>query len=86
MCLEKKKKSELCNKSNVVYSYTCKKCPEINKYTGETSQNFYTQDLEHQDKINKNSWMHSHQQEKHKGAEPDFEMKVERMYKDPLTH
>ena len=83
MCLEKK--SELCNKSNVVYSYTCKKCPEINKYTGETSRNFYTRDLEHRDKKNKNSWMHSHQQEKHEGAEPDFEMKVERMYKDPLS-
>ena len=26
--------------------------------------------------------MRSHQQEKHEGADPDFEMKVERMYKD----
>ena len=83
MCLEKK--SELCNKSNVVYSYTCKKCPETNKYTGETSRNFYTRDLEHRDKKNKNSWMHSHQQEKHEGTDPDFEIKVERMYKDPLS-
>ena len=68
-----------------LYSYTCKKCPDINKYTGETSRNLYTRDLEHRDNKNKNSWMHSHQQEKHEGAEPDFKMKVERIYKDPLS-
>ena len=83
MCLEKK--SELCHKANVVYSYTCKECPEVNKYTGETNRNFYTRDQEHRDRRNLNSWMRSHQTEKHQGAEPDFKMKVERVFKDPLS-
>ena len=83
MCLEKK--SELCHKANVVYSYTCKECLEVNKYTGETNRNFYTRDQEHRDRRNINSWMRSHQTEKHQGAKPDFKMKVERVFKDPLS-
>ena len=83
MCLDKK--SELCHKSNVVYSYTCNECPEVTKYTGETSRNFFTRDQEHRDRRNLNSWMHSHQKEKHQGKDPDFKMKIERSYKDPLS-
>ena len=37
-------KSELCHKPYIVYSYTCEECPEVNKYTGETSRNFYTRE------------------------------------------
>jgi len=33
MCLESK--FELSHKSNLAYSYTCKVCPEVNKYTVE---------------------------------------------------
>lgn len=29
--------------------------------------------------------MRSHQTEKHQGAKPDFKMKVERVFKDPLS-
>ena len=83
MCLENK--SELCHKPNIVYSYTCKDCPEVNKYTGETSRNFYTRDQEHRDPKNPKSWMLSHQNEEHQGTTPNYKMKVEKVFKDPLS-
>ena len=67
------------------YSYTCKECPEVNKYTGETNRNFYTRDQEHRDKKNLKSWMRSHQNEKHEGNSPEYKMKVEKVFKDPLS-
>ena len=63
----------------IVYSYLFS---EVNKYTGETHRNFYTRNQEHTDRRNLNLWMRSHQTEKHQG---DFKMKVERVFKDPLS-
>ena len=83
MCLENK--SKLCHKPNVVYSNTCKECPEVNKYARETTRNFYTPDQEHWDQKNLKSWMHSHQNEEHQGTTWDYKMKVEKVFKDPLS-
>ena len=42
--------------------------------------NYFTK---RRDKKNLNSWMHSHQ--KHEGNSPEYKMKVEKVFKDPLS-
>ena len=81
-----KQGGKLCHKTNVAYKYECnidKSC-----YIGETSRNFYTRNLEHQDKFNKkkqDSFIYQHQLEVHGGAEPDFKIKVLKSFKDPMS-
>ena len=48
-------------------------------YIGETSRNLYTRGLEHQDKFEKrkpDSFMHNHQEERHPGDQPDYNVSV----------
>ena len=70
-------------KMNVVNEYEC----ELGNYTyvGETSRNFYSRNLEHQEKCNKEkpeSFIHDHQQLMHHGQTPKMNVKVVRSFKD----
>ena len=75
-----------CHKMNIVYQYECNQDKSV--YIGETSRNFYSRNLEHQDKLNKKkaeSFIHQHQLEAHGGSEPDFNVKVVKSFKDPMS-
>ena len=76
----------LCHKSNIAYKYECNE--DGAQYIGETSRNFYSRDREHVDKYHKqkeDSFMKNHQAEKHNGADADFNFKVLKSFKDPLS-
>ena len=75
-----------CRKSNITYKYVCNKCSAT--YIGETSRNLYTRGLEHQDKFEKrkpDSFMYNHQEERHPGDQPDYNVSVVGSYRDPLS-
>ena len=79
-----------CLKSNVQYSIRCGTCPDEapTVYLGETSRNLYTRAKEHQQKRKSksaDSFMASHQAEKHKGERVNFKAKVEKSFQDCLT-
>ena len=79
-----------CRKSNVLYEFTCKLCPEDNKsvYLGETNQNLYTRGREHRRNYEKkevHSFMSRHQQECHFGADAKFDAKVLASFHDCLS-
>ena len=69
----------------------CKLCPESDPttYIGETSRNLYTRAKEHVDKCEgrnkEDSFMWTHQEEKHNGAEPDFKASVTHSFRDCLS-
>ena len=79
-----------CRKSNVVYQYSCQRCPEDRPsvYIGETARNLYTRGREHSRNFNKKeteSFIGKHQQEKHNGMDPDFKAKVMYSFQDTLS-
>ena len=80
---------KMCHMNNVAYHLKCKPCELLNtKYLGESARNLYTRGGEHVkkcDKKDQNSFMYKHQQEYHNGEDPDFEMKVLKSFKDPLS-
>ena len=82
---------KLCHKCNVCYRIKCLMYENENEnavYFGKTNRNLYTRGKEHESKMIKkdeNSFMHKHQMEKHNGAPAQFEMKVLKSCKDPLT-
>ena len=75
-----------CHKKNVVYEYEC----ELDNYTyvGETSRNFYSRNIEHQNKFKNeknDSFIYDHQQLMHHGQDPSMNVKVVRSFKDALS-
>ena len=75
-----------CHKMNVAYQYEC--IIDKSAYNGETARNFYTRNLEHTDKFVKkkpDSFMYQHQLEAHGGSEPDFNVKILKSFKDPMS-
>ena len=76
----------LCHKMNVAYEYECNLDKSV--YIGETARNFYSRNLEHTEKFLKkkpDSFMYQHQVEAHGGNEPDFNVKVLKSFKDPMS-
>ena len=77
---------KLCHKMNVAYQYECNIDKSV--YIGETARNFYTRNLEHKDIFSKkkvDSFMYQHQVEVHGGNDPDFNVKVLKSFKDPMS-
>ena len=79
-----------CRKSNVVYEYRCKLCPEDSQavYYGETARNLFTRGREHTRNYNKReneSFQVKHQQERHHGVDPEFDARVLYRFKDCLS-
>ena len=83
-----------CRRNNIQYEMECKLCPvsELTVYVGETARNLYTRAGEHlavyRGKLNgakKESFIYTHQQEKHRGAPPNFTAKVTKSFGDCLT-
>ena len=74
-----------CRTNNITYTLTCKQCKDI--YIGETSRNAFTRGKEHETQMNrkdKNSIILRHQQLKHPGDTPSFEMKITGTYRSAL--
>ena len=66
----------------------CKECPNGSVYTGETNRNLYTRAKEHEYKYEKkhsDSFIYNHQREKHENKDPNFNVKVVKSFKDPLS-
>ena len=76
-----------CHAGNVCYDIKCKTCEDA-VYYGESHRNLYTRGKEHMNKLRRkeeNSFMYKHQVEKHGGTDVDFQMKVVKKFKDPLS-
>ena len=76
-----------CHVSNVCYDIKCRPCEDA-VYFGETNRNMYTRSREHQEKLRRkeeSSFMHKHQVEKHNGEQVEFQMRMLRSFKDPLS-
>ena len=76
-----------CHLCNVAYTIKCKPCQD-SVYFGESHRNLYTRGKEHVGKLvrkDASSFMHRHQVEKHGGAPAEFEMRVVRGFKDPMS-
>ena len=76
----------MCHKNSICYEVKCKVCE--NSYFGETSRNLYTRGREHVKKLEKkdvSSFMQKHQNEVHNGEPVQFEMRVVKSFKDPLS-
>ena len=89
-CTVCKSGGKMCHKNNVDYHFKCKPCGETldTKYLGESARNLYTRAGEHMKKYDRkdpNSFIFKHQKEYHNGEAPNFEMKVVKSCKDPLT-
>ena len=85
-CLMCQHRGRGCHKMNIVYQYKCNQDESV--YIGETSRNFYSRNLEHQDKYDKKkaeSFLYQHQLEAHGGAEPDVNVKVLKSFRDPMS-
>ena len=79
--------SKLCHKGNVCYTIKCKMCQDA-VYYGESHRNLYTRGKEHEKKFERkeeSSFMYRHQQEKHNSNPVEYEMKVVRSFRDPLS-
>ena len=82
--------SKLCQKTNICYKYSCK-YPDCEAfYLGESSKNLMTRDSWHQTKYNskklqKESFMYQHQQDKHEGQPASFKMEVLHSFSDCLS-
>ena len=80
-----------CRKSNVVYRLDCNLCPEDQcTYVGETSRNLYARAREHVNKYmsrktRAESFITTHQDDKHSGLPADFTAKVVESFKDFLS-
>ena len=89
-CKEERGGGGQCRKTNIQYSMDCRLCPESDPttYIGETSRNLYTRAKEHVDKCEtrkEDSFMWTHQEEKHNGAEADFKASVTHSFRDCLS-
>ena len=76
-----------CHVSGVSYTIKCKPCQD-SVYYGESHRNLYSRAKEHLRKLDKkeeSSFMHKHQVEKHNGEPANFQMRVFRSFKDPLS-
>ena len=74
----------------MVYEYACQLCPEdrTSVYIGETARNLYTRGREHTrnyERREAESFVSKHQQEKHRGMDPDFKTKVVYSFQDCLS-
>ena len=81
-----------CRRSNVLYRMDCGLCEEEGRctYVGETSRNLYTRAREHMNKYlsrktREESFIHTHQNERHTGLPAHFEAKVVGNFKDCLS-
>ena len=81
-----------CRKSNALYRLSCCLCPEEEGcvYVGETARNLYTRAREHMNKYQSNktrseSFITTHQDEKHTGLPPNFKAEVLETFKDCLS-
>ena len=76
-----------CHDCNVCYDIRCKPCQDA-VYFGESHRNLYTRGKEHENKLRRreeSSFMHKHQMEKHNGEQVEYEMRVLKKFKDPLS-
>lgn len=76
-----------CHTNNVCYDIKCMPCEDA-IYYGESHRNLYSRGKEHEAKMRRkdeNSFMHRHQMEKHEGAPGNFQMRVVKTFKDPLS-
>ena len=79
--------SKLCHVCNVCYTIKCKPCEDA-VYFGESHRNLYSRGQEHIKKLEKkeeSSFMFRHQMEKHGSNPVEFEMKVVKTFRDPLS-
>ena len=79
-----------CEGCGINYKIECQLCPEGGRgvYIGETSRNLYTRSKEHLKNYEArmpSSFILTHQNSKHGGAEPDFRATVTARTKDCLT-
>ena len=68
--------------------YKCHVCEEDVVYIGETSRNLYSRGIEHlslYEKDSPKSFLHNHQVEQHNSEPADFDVKVIKSFKDPLS-
>ena len=73
--------------SGICYDIKCKACQDA-IYFGESHRNLYTRGKEHENKLRRkeeNSFMLKHQQERHNGDPVEFQMKVIKSFRDPLS-
>ena len=78
----------MCHKHNVCYQYKCNSCDDDVVYIGETSRNLYSRGLEHNNlyaKESPKSFLYNHQVEHHNSEPADFDVKVIKSFKDPLS-
>ena len=78
----------MCHKHNICYKYKCNICEEDVVYIGETSRNLYSRGMEHSslyEKESPKSFLHNHQVEQHNSEPADFDVKVIKSVKDPLS-
>ena len=78
----------MCHKHNICYKYKCNVCEEDVVYIGETSRNLYSRGIEHlslYEKDSPKSFLHNHQVEQHNSEPADFDVKVIKSFKDPLS-
>ena len=76
-----------CHVSGICYDIKCKSCQDA-VYYGESHRNLYTRGKEHDNKLRRkeeSSFMFKHQIERHSGDPVEFEMRVVRSFKDPLS-
>ena len=81
-----------CRRSNGLYKMDCCLCEEEERctYVGETSRNLYTRVQEHMSKYQSrktraDSFIHTHQNERHAGQPAEFEAKLIGSFKDCLS-
>ena len=74
--------AKVCRKNKILYEAKCLKCPD-SKYVGESDRNLFTRGREHQ--LNKSGFIAKHQAEKHNSEPAEFEWKVLRTFRDPLS-
>ena len=73
---------KICHKNKILYEAKCLKCPD-SKYVGESDRNLFTRGKEHLK--NKSGFIVKHQEEKHNSEPAEFEWRVLRTFRDPLS-
>ena len=79
--------SKMCHVCNICYTIKCKPCEDA-VYYGESHRNLYSRGKEHEKKLEKedeSSFMYRHQREKHGSNPVEFEMRVVKSFRDPLS-
>ena len=83
-CIMDDQNGRNCHKSNVMYDWTCNNCPS--SYVGETSRN--TRSSEHIKKASdkkEESFIHNLQLQSHNGDQPNFSVKVLKLFQDAFS-